>query len=67
MPPTLTDTHWLSGGTERCDHCGQIYVYEMEYRCAACDGPVCPLCAQTRWQAEVHCPTCADSAAEQES
>ena len=54
--------HWLSGATERCDHCGQFYVYEMEYRCTACDGPVCPLCVHSEWKADVHCPTCAGRA-----
>ncbi|MCB9730623.1 MAG: hypothetical protein H6746_19285 [Deltaproteobacteria bacterium] len=29
---------------ERCPHCLQTYVYELEVRCVDCDGPACPLC-----------------------
>ena len=59
--------HWLSGGTERCEHCAQAYVYEMEHRCLACDGPVCPLCARITGGVGVHCPACGADAAERTS
>jgi hypothetical protein len=36
---------WLSGGSERCPRCLQLYLYEVEVRCVSCDGPLCPLCS----------------------
>lgn len=50
--------HWVWGGTETCEHCGQAFVYEMEIRCGVCDGPVCPLCARGDWGEEATCPEC---------
>ncbi|MFZ0242730.1 MAG: hypothetical protein WAL90_13890 [Desulfobacterales bacterium] len=50
--------YWLGGGTETCEHCGQLYVYEMEFRCGACDRPVCPLCARAEWGEKAACPEC---------
>lgn len=42
----LTSPWWLDDdGSEECPHCGQIYVYEVEFRCGACDSPSCPCCA----------------------
>jgi hypothetical protein len=48
---------WWLGGDEECPHCGQRYAYEMEYRCAACDGALCPLCV-VKQEASVRCPDC---------
>ena len=31
---------------EECPHCHQLYAYEIEVRCPACDGPSCPHCVQ---------------------
>ncbi len=51
---------WLAGGWHVCEHCLQRYAVEVEYRCVACDGPVCPLCVVVvRAEAEVFCPDCA--------
>lgn len=53
---------WLEGGSERCEHCLQLYVYEMEYRCVACDGALCPVCALVvRETTAVLCPGCEDT------
>ena len=53
---------WLEAGGEICPTCIQAYVYQTEYRCLACDGPVCAECVvQTVVQtieAEVFCPDC---------
>lgn len=39
---------WTTPGSERCPVCLLTYHRETEYRCAACDGPLCPDCAATR-------------------
>lgn len=48
---------WLAGGEEECPHCGQLYAYELEVRCAECDGPMCPHCA-VRSTSIYSCPDC---------
>ena len=58
MRPTSEKACWLTGGTETCEHCGQVFVYEMEIRCGVCDRPVCPLCARTDWGEMIACPEC---------
>jgi hypothetical protein len=35
---------WWLGGEEECLHCGQLYAYEIEFRCPECDSPTCPHC-----------------------
>jgi hypothetical protein len=50
---------WWLGGDEECPQCGQGYAFEAEYRCIACDGPLCPLCVVER-EAGVHCRDCVD-------
>ena len=35
---------WWLGGEEYCPHCGQVYAYELEFRCPDCDGPCCAHC-----------------------
>jgi hypothetical protein len=42
----------LSSSLEQCAHCLQLYRYEWQRYCSACDGPVCPFCVtriETRW------------------
>lgn len=51
---------WQRGGSERCDFCTHAYVYEMEYRCVACDRGVCPCCVVLRARDLVFCPECDD-------
>ena len=52
MPRAKTTTAelpwWATPGSERCPVCLLTYHVETEYRCAACDGPLCPDCAATR-------------------
>jgi hypothetical protein len=51
--------YWLGDGTERCGGCTHGYVYEMEYRCVACDCGICCHCARIHaMTAEVLCPEC---------
>lgn len=46
-------------GAELCRHCLQAYAFELEVACAACDGPVCPLCVvQIGFEAVRLCPEC---------
>jgi hypothetical protein len=44
--------------TEVCRLCGQFYAYEMERRCANCDGPMCYFCAMTNEAREIVCCKC---------
>lgn len=47
---------------ERCPHCLQTYVYELEVRCLDCDEPMCPLCvAWVRGRAEARCARCREA------
>ena len=48
---------WQGRGTEWCAHCSASYHYEMEYRCADCDGAVCAVCA-VQVRESVLCPEC---------
>jgi hypothetical protein len=48
---------WLEEGTEICSPCGQAYAYQTEFRCAFCDGPICPFCVETM-SVEIACPEC---------
>lgn len=49
---------WKGRGTEACDFCTHTYVYEMEYRCVACDRGVCPCCVIVRERDLIFCPEC---------
>jgi len=50
---------WLGDGDEECPHCGRLYVYEVEVRCADCDGAVCRHCRVTHAQGHLVCLDCA--------
>lgn len=52
---------WLNDGDEDCPHCGQPYIYEVEFRCPACDGPGCPHCTQLHTEGHQVCPSCVES------
>lgn len=51
---------WVEHGIEACCGCGQRCAYELQVRCVACDGPLCPVClvrlTRTR---EASCSDCA--------
>lgn len=49
---------WLSDGDEECPHCGGWYFYEVEFRCAECDGPGCPHCQLVHAEGYRICPAC---------
>jgi len=55
---------WAVGGEEACPHCGQLYAYEVEFRCPDCDEPCCPQCTATRADKSRSCPNCVDELAE---
>jgi hypothetical protein len=54
---------WLSDGDEECPHCGQLYVYEIEFRCTHCDGPGCPHCRVVHSEGHIVCPECVEASA----
>jgi hypothetical protein len=49
---------WLEEGTEICPACNQLYLYETEYRCVDCDGPMCSQCVPVKQTLTIVCPTC---------
>jgi len=55
---TAVISWWLSDGDEECPHCGQLYVYEIEFRCPDCDSPVCPHCKKLHAEGRHVCPEC---------
>jgi hypothetical protein len=57
---------WLSDGDEECPHCGQLYVYELEYRCPDCDSPVCLHCKKQHSAGHHVCPECLEPNASKE-
>jgi hypothetical protein len=57
---------WLEAGTEICPACSHTYVIQTEYRCAACDGPLCEMCVERTIAIEVFCSGCVTPAAESE-
>jgi hypothetical protein len=54
---------YLSGGDQQCPHCGQWYMYELEYRCPDCDEPSCPHCKSRHADERFVCPGCVDEGA----
>jgi hypothetical protein len=55
---------WLEAGTEICPACSQTYVIQTEYRCAACDGPLCGVCVESTIETEIICAGCAGAESE---
>src|SRR5690349_19572223 len=49
---------WLEEGTEICPACSHTYVIQTEYRCAACDGPLCGMCVENAFETEIFCSHC---------
>jgi len=50
---------WLEEGTEICPACSHAYVIQTEYRCGACDGPLCGFCVEETFETEIICRGCA--------
>jgi hypothetical protein len=51
--------YWIDDGTESCGACTHAYVYEMEFRCVACDRGICCHCVgMSVSKREVLCPEC---------
>ena len=61
-----TPPWWLSGGEELCVYCGQLYVYELEFRCPDCDEPSCPHCRTMHPEGRHVCPSCVSCLQDQE-
>jgi hypothetical protein len=59
-------TAWWLSGDELCAHCGQLYAYEVEFRCPECDSPSCPHCRIKHSKGHHVCITCVDVAEESE-
>jgi hypothetical protein len=64
MPKTEVRTQvvcWWLAGEEECVYCGQLYPYELEFRCPECDSPSCPHCRQAHARSHQVCPACVDA------
>jgi hypothetical protein len=46
-------------GHDVCDLCHQRYPISLEFRCAACDAAVCPICIELHCDREPLCTDCA--------
>jgi len=57
---------WLTGGEEECPHCGQLYAYEVQFRCPDCDGPCCPHCKRKLTDDRAVCPACVEASVQAE-
>ena len=53
---------WVSDGDEECPHCGQLYIYELEFRCPDCDSPTCLHCKKKHTEGHHVCPECFEGA-----
>jgi hypothetical protein len=62
-PATTRIAWWISDGDEECPHCGRLYVYELEFRCAECDGPGCAHCKHIHTEGHQICPGCVSGSA----
>ena len=51
---------WLSAGEELCPHCGQLYAYEIEFRCPDCDSSSCPNCKRRHADDRIVCVVCVE-------
>jgi hypothetical protein len=60
----LQVTAWWMSGDEECLHCGQLYAYEIEFRCPVCDNPSCPHCRMQHAAGHNVCPACVDAVEE---
>jgi hypothetical protein len=58
MDDRTEEVHTVSQ-LEQCPGCLQLYAYELEYRCNACDGPLCPTCI-VRVEMSWVCSDCAE-------
>ncbi|HET7273604.1 MAG TPA: hypothetical protein VFI91_00370 [Longimicrobiaceae bacterium] len=59
MTDSRTIPYWLDDGTEMCESCTHLHILQMEYRCVACDRPLCVHCfVIVRETHEVFCEKC---------
>ncbi|WP_161814333.1 hypothetical protein [Steroidobacter agaridevorans] len=52
---------WLTDGDEECLGCGQLYIYEMEFRCPECEMTTCIHCRRRRPDGRLVCVSCLDA------
>lgn len=60
-----TKVAWWLSGEEECPHCGQLYAYEIEFRCPECDAPSCPHCKREHERGLV-CVSCVEDPGDRE-
>lgn len=52
---------WLTDGDEECLSCGQLYIYEMEFRCPECEMTTCIHCRRRHSDGRLVCVSCLDA------
>ncbi|HEY0940980.1 MAG TPA: hypothetical protein VGE08_12840 [Steroidobacter sp.] len=52
---------WLMQGDEECLACGQLYIYELEFRCPDCDTVTCIHCQRRGRDGRMVCVSCAEA------
>ncbi|MBM0106029.1 hypothetical protein JM946_14950 [Steroidobacter sp. S1-65] len=52
---------WLMQGDEECPACGELYIYELEFRCPECDTISCLHCRRRHSDGRWMCVSCAES------
>lgn len=55
---------WLMEGDEECPGCGELYIYELEFRCPECDTISCMHCRRRHSDGRWICVSCAESGKE---
>nr|WP_298723217.1 hypothetical protein [uncultured Steroidobacter sp.] len=58
---------WLLEGDEECASCGQLYIYELEFRCPECETTTCIHCRRRRADGRLVCVSCAEATARGEA
>ena len=51
---------WLRDGDEECPGCGQLYIYELEFRCPECEITTCIHCRRRHADGRLVCVSCLD-------
>lgn len=54
---------WLLEGDEECASCGQLYIYELEFRCPECETTTCLHCRRRHGDGRLVCVSCAEAPA----
>lgn len=60
-PAARPSPWWLMEGDEECLACGELYIYELEFRCPDCDTVTCIHCRRRGKNGRMVCVSCAEA------